>query len=231
MIAENIKQIRAKIDQKCLEIGRNSKDIKLIAVSKTFPVEDIRSVYSYGLSDFGENKAQELRDKFGKLTDLNKNITWHFIGKLQRNKVKYVINSADFIHSLDSIELAEEIDKRAEKINKKQNVLIEVKTSEEETKSGLINEKEVIDILDKCKSLNSVEAVGLMTIAPFTEDKNEIRKSFRSLREMKDKLNKTGYNLSELSMGMTSDFEIAIEEGSTFLRIGTAIFGKRTYDV
>jgi PLP dependent protein len=230
MIAENIEQILAKIEHKCLEIGRNSKDIKLIAVSKNFPVEDIIGAFNNGIFDFGENKAQELRDKFSNLNDLNNRITWHFIGKLQKNKVKYVINSAEYIHSLDSIELAEEINNRAQRINKKQKVLIEIKTSSEDTKSGLESEGEAIDILNKCKTLSSVEVIGLMTIAPFTDDRNIIRNSFSYLRKLRNEFNKMGFGLKELSMGMTHDFEIAIEEGATFLRIGTAIFGERIYE-
>jgi pyridoxal phosphate enzyme (YggS family) len=230
MIAENIKQIRAKTDQKCLEIGRNSQDIKLIAVSKNFPAEDVRTAFGCGIADFGENKAQELRDKFDILSDLKNKITWHFIGKLQRNKVKYAVSFAEYIHSLDSIELAEEINNRAQKINKKQKVLIEIKTSGEDTKSGLESEEEAVDILNKCKSLGSVEVIGLMTIAPFTGDKDVIRNSFSYLRKLRDEFNKMGYDLKELSMGMTHDFEIAIEEGATFLRIGTAIFGQRIYE-
>lgn len=229
MINENIHRIQQKIKEKCTEAGRNPDDVTLIAVSKTFPSADIRKAYECGLVDFGENRAQELRDKFDDLSDLSDKLHWHFIGTLQRNKVKYLIDSAEYIHSVDSKELADEINKRAEKANKKKKILIEVKTSREETKAGIENEKEVVDLLNHCKNLNSIKVVGLMTIAPFTEDKNLIRKSFASLRELRDKLNATGFNLKELSMGMTSDFEIAIEEGATFLRIGTAIFGQRTY--
>ncbi len=236
MINENIHRIQQKIKEKCAEAGRNPDDVTLIAVSKTFPSADIRKAYECGLINFGENKAQELRNKFDELSDLNEKLRWHFIGTLQRNKVKYLIDSAEYIHSVDSQELADEINKRMEKAGhevmnsqKKKKILIEVKTSSEETKAGIENEKEVVELLNHCKNLNSIEVVGLMTIAPFTGDKNLIRKSFASLRELRDKLNTMGFNLKELSMGMTSDFEIAIEEGATFLRIGTAIFGQRTY--
>jgi len=236
MINENIHRIQQKIKEKCAEAGRNSDDVTLIAVSKTFPSADIRKAYEYGLVNFGENKAQELRNKFDELADLNDRLRWHFIGTLQKNKVKYLIDSTEYIHSVDSQELADEINKRMEKAghevmnsHKKKKILIEVKTSGEETKAGIENKKEVIDLLNHCKNLSSVEVVGLMTIAPFTEDKNLIRNSFASLRKLRDRLNTMGFNLKELSMGMTSDFEIAIEEGATFLRIGTAIFGQRTY--
>ena len=151
------------------------------------------------------------------------------IGTLQKNKVKYAVNAAELIHSVDSIELVEEINKRAEKIGKVQKILLEVKTSEEETKSGLETENEILSLVKRCSELKNIELKGLMTMAPLTEDANIIRKSFRDLRNLKDQINNKGYNLTELSMGMTSDFEIAIEEGATMIRIGSAIFGDRDY--
>ena len=165
----------------------------------------------------------------GKFEELGNKITWHFIGNLQKNKVKYVVKSAEFIHSVTSLSLAEEIDKRAEKLNKSQKILIQVKTSDEETKSGVTDEKEVIDLAFACNELANLSPVGLMTIAPFTDNENLIRQSFIYLRNLKEKLKAQGLSLKELSMGMTSDFEIAIEEGATMLRIGSAIFGQRDY--
>ncbi|RPI75193.1 MAG: YggS family pyridoxal phosphate-dependent enzyme [Ignavibacteriales bacterium] len=227
MITENIKLIRGEIHSKCVEIGRNPEEIKLIAVSKNFGPDDINKAFEEGLREFGENKAQELDSKFN---ELGNKITWHFIGHLQKNKVKLAVRSAEFIHSVDSLSLAIEINKRAEQADKIQKVLLQVKTSEEETKSGIETEEELFKITDECKTLANIEVIGLMTIAPFTDDVAEIRKSFRYLRKLKDDLIKSGFKyIKELSMGMTSDYKIAIEEGATMLRIGSAIFGQRDY--
>jgi PLP dependent protein len=229
MIAENIKKIRELIERKAVESKRDPAEIKLIAVSKNFGKDEIISAFNEGLIDFGENKAQELSSKFEELGTLNDRIIWHFIGVLQRNKVRFAVQVAEYIHSVDSLLLATEINKRAGKINKVQKILLEVKTTEEETKSGLTEESELKDLVRYCTELPNVEPVGLMTIAPFTNDKNTIRKSFNYLRKLKDEINNEGNKLTELSMGMTNDFEIAIEEGATMLRIGTAIFGERDY--
>lgn len=226
MIAENIKSLRQKIDRKCTEVGRAGSEIKLIAVSKTFGVEAIEEVYNEGLRDFGENKALELSAKYELLGD---KITWHFIGHLQRNKVRNVVPAAAYIHSVDSLQLASEINKYADKNNKIQKVLLQVKTSEEESKFGVENKSELIDLAGYCKEYSNLQIEGLMTIAPLTEDEELIRQSFRQLRKLRDELNLQDFGLKELSMGMTSDFEIAIEEGATMLRIGSAIFGERDY--
>lgn len=226
MIAQNLQTVKNKITEKCTAVKRDISEIKLIAVSKNFGVEDINTAFDAGARDFGENKAQELDGKFQELGD---KITWHFIGNLQKNKVKYVVRSAEFIHSVTSLSLAEEINKRAAQLNKNQKILIQVKTSEEETKSGVTDENEIIDLVFACKQFSNISPVGLMTIAPFTDDVNLIRKSFSYLCKLKDKLKNQGMELRELSMGMTSDFEIAIEEGATMLRIGSAIFGTRDY--
>lgn len=226
MIAENIKSLQERIERKCSEVNRNSSEIKLIAVSKTFGVGDIQKVFDEGIRDFGENKAQELSAKYEKLGE---KITWHFIGHLQRNKVKFVVPAASYIHSVDSFQLASEINRYAVRYNKIQKILLEVKTSNEESKSGIENKSELFKLARSCKELSNIEVLGLMTIAPFTDDSNIIRQSFRYLCKLKDDLNADGFNLKELSMGMTSDFEIAIEEGATMLRIGSAIFGERDY--
>jgi PLP dependent protein len=226
MIAENLAILRQKIDETCKRSGRNPDEVKLIAVSKYFGIASIVEAKKCGLTDFGENRAQELTLKFEKLGN---DVTWHFIGTLQKNKVKYVVNAAELIHSVDSLELVEEINNRSEKIGKIQKILIEVKTSDEETKSGLETENEILSLVKRCSELKNIELNGLMTMAPLTEDANIIRKSFRDLRNLKDRINNKGYNLTELSMGMTSDFEIAIEEGATMIRIGSAIFGDRDY--
>jgi len=224
MIAENIKHLRERITAKCAEIGRNSQEIRLIAVSKFFGVDAINEANRLGITDFGENKAQELRDKYEILGD---KITWHFIGTLQRNKVKYAVKAASFIHSVDSLILADEINNQAQKISKVQKILLEVKTSFEETKSGLDDYSKVFELAKHCMTLSNIELVGLMTMAAFTDDERVIRQSFSDLRKLKDEINQNGFDLSELSMGMTSDYEIAIEEGATMLRIGSAIFGQR----
>jgi hypothetical protein len=224
MIAENIKHLRERIAAKCAEFKRNSQEIRLVAVSKFFGIDAISEANRLGITDFGENKAQELRDKYEILGD---KVTWHFIGTLQRNKVKYAVNAATYIHSVDSLALADEISKEAKKLNKVQKILLEVKTSFEETKSGLSNHTEVLELVNHCSTLSNIELVGLMTMAAFTEDEKIIRKSFADLRNLKEKINKNGFDLKELSMGMTNDYEIAIEEGATMLRIGSAIFGQR----
>jgi pyridoxal phosphate enzyme (YggS family) len=226
MIAENLSHLRDKIEQSCKRSGRNPEDIKLIAVSKYFDVDAIIEAKSLGLNDFGENRAQELTLKFEKLGD---SVCWHMIGTLQKNKVKYVVKAAEYIHSVDSPELVNEINKRAAAVDKVQKILFEVKTSEEETKSGIETETEILELVEKCIESDNIDLIGLMTMAPLTDDKKIIRKSFRDLRNLKDEINNKGYNLTEISMGMTSDFEIAIEEGATMLRIGSAIFGDRDY--
>lgn len=226
MITENLAQLRAKIEETCKRSGRKPDEVTLIAVSKYFGVDAIVEAKNCGLTDFGENRAQELTLKFEKLGN---DVTWHMIGTLQKNKVKYAVNAAELIHSVDSLELVEEINARAEKLGKVQKILLEVKTSEEETKSGLETENEILSLVKRCSELENIELKGFMTMAPLTEDANIIRKSFRDLRNLKDQINNKGYNLTELSMGMTSDFEIAIEEGATMIRIGSAIFGDRDY--
>ena len=227
MIAENIKKIRELIDRKSVESKRDPVEIKLIAVSKNYGKDEIISAFNEGLINFGENRAQELISKYNELGELNEKITWHFIGALQRNKVRFAVQVAEYIHSVDSLLLASEINRSAGKINKIQKILLEVKTSEEETKSGLTDESELKDLVRYCSELPNIEAVGLMTIAPFTDNKHVIRQSFNYLSKLKDELNAEGNNLKELSMGMTNDFEIAIEEGATMIRLGTAIFGSR----
>lgn len=226
MIAQNLQILHNRINEKCRAVNRDPAEVKLIAVSKNFDVKEILEANNAGEVNFGENKAQELDLKF---KEIGNKVTWHFIGTLQKNKVKFVVNSAEYIHSVSSLSLAAEINKRAGNINKIQKVLLQVKTSDEETKSGIQDEDEIIDLVSACKNFVNVNPVGLMTIAPLTEDENLIRKSFSYLRKLRDKLNSQGLELSELSMGMTSDFEIAIEEGATMLRIGSAIFGERDY--
>jgi len=226
MIAENIKSLRDRIAEKCIKVNRNPEEIKIIAVSKNFGVNEILEASKEGINDFGENKAQDLDSKFAQLGN---KVTWHFIGHLQRNKVRFAVNSANYIHSVDSIRIAMDINKRAEEISKVQKILLQVKTSNEETKSGISDENEIFDIAGYCCELKNTELSGLMTISPLTDDRNLIRKSFNYLSNLRANLKSKGIFLNELSMGMTDDFDIAIEEGATMLRIGTAIFGERDY--
>jgi len=228
MIVENFKIIEERIKETSIKTNRKIDDITLVAVSKNNSISSISEAYSAGIINFGENKAQEFRDK-SKL--VKENVIWHFIGHLQTNKVKYIIDKAEYIHSVDSVKLTEEINKRASGIDKIQKILIEINTSGENSKYGIKNIDEVNKISDHCSGLSNIEFVGLMTMAPFTENENIIRESFIRLRGYKEELNKQGFHLSELSMGMTNDYKIAIEEGATMLRIGTAIFGKRDYSL
>lgn len=229
MIADNIKKIRELIKEKAVESLRDPTEIRLIAVSKNFGKDDIISAFYEGIVNFGENKAQELVSKYEELNSINNKIVWHFIGVLQRNKVRFAVQTSEYIHSVDSLLLAEEINKRAGKINKIQKILLEINTSGEESKSGLTEESEIMDLIKYCRELPNVRPVGLMTIAPYTNNKDLIRNSFRYLYKLKNELNTRENDLTELSMGMTNDFEIAVEEGATMLRIGTAIFGERDY--
>lgn len=226
MITDNIKSLRDKIAETCIKVNRNPGDVKIIAVSKNFGVNEILEALNAGMHDFGENKAQDLDSKFAQLGN---KVTWHFIGHLQRNKVRFAVNSADYIHSVDSLQIAIDINKRAESLNKIQKILLQVKTSDEESKSGISDENEILDIAKYCTEFKNIELTGLMTIAPLTDDRNLIRKSFKYLSNLKANLKSNGISLNELSMGMTDDFDIAIEEGATMLRIGTAIFGERDY--
>jgi hypothetical protein len=226
MIAENIKILRGRIAEISIKAKRDPADTKIIAVSKNFGVNEIIEANKEGLIDFGENKAQELDSKFGLLGN---KVTWHFIGHLQRNKVRFAVSSADYIHSVDSLMIAMEINNRAAKINKVQKILLQVKTTNEESKSGLTDESEIMDLAWYCKELKNVELKGFMTIGPATDDRDAIRRSFRYMSTLRDTLKEDGLYLKELSMGMTSDYDIAIEEGATMVRIGTAIFGERNY--
>ncbi len=226
MITDNLKKINDAILKKCDEVTRNYEEIRLIAVSKNHPIESISEAVSAGVLNFGENKAQELRDKADKMKG---EFYWHFIGHLQSNKVKYVVKAAEYIHSVDSLKIAEDINRKAVEIGKVQKVLFEIKTSDEVSKYGIVNDEQCFKLAEECKKLSNIDVVGLMTMAPYTDDTSLIRKSFKKLFSLKEELNNAGFKLCELSMGMTGDYDIAIEEGSTMLRIGTAIFGERIY--
>lgn len=228
MITDNYNIVKDKVAESCIKANRNISEVSIIAVSKTNPLTAIQEAFDSGLVNFGENKAQELRDKFA---DCKLDVCWHFIGHLQTNKVKYVIDPAHLIHSVDSDKLADEINKRAGKIGKVQKVLFEVNTSGEESKFGLNSEEEILRLLDYCIKLPNISVDGLMTMAPYTDNEYLLRSCFSKLRNFKEKFSSRGYDLPELSMGMTNDYFYAIEEGATLLRIGTAIFGQRNYAV
>jgi len=226
--AENLNLLKNDIFEVCKRAGRDANEIKLVAVSKTFPVEDILKVFNAGQLDFGENKPQEMKEKHEELKD--KNINWHLIGHLQTNKVKYVADYVYLIHSVDSEHLAEEIQKQAEKRDKVIDILVQVNTSDEMQKSG-VEPAKAEKLCRYISTLNNIRLCGLMTIGKFTDDKNIIRGNFRELKNLYDEL-KTGFpDFKYLSMGMTSDYDIAIEEGANILRVGSAIFGKRSYEL
>lgn len=230
-IIDNFNQIRQRVQNKAEENYRNPGEILIVAVSKTFPPEAIKAANDLGIFIFGENYAQELREKLQFFADKPNRIEWHFIGHLQTNKVKYLMPYVQLIHSVDSAELAEEINKRAILHNKVQNILMQVNTSGEESKSGVEPEK-AANLAKELLKLPNLNLIGLMTIGTFSDDERISRKEFSMLRNLKNELNKKlGIdNLCELSMGMSHDYEIAIEEGATIVRIGTAIFGNRNYN-
>jgi len=223
-IKERLEKVRNEIDKHCRKCGREPSEMKLIAVSKTFPNEDIIEAFQNGQRAFGENRAQEIRDKMDDLDDYA--IEWHFIGPLQKNKVKYVAGKTKMIHSVEALKIAEEINKRTSRLDRQQNILLEVNCSGEENKHGISPEK-TAKLINEIEPLKHVNVCGLMTMAPLTENEDVIRKTFSTLRKLRDRLRKEYKGLTELSMGMTNDYKIAIEEGATLLRIGSAIFGGR----
>ena len=227
MIAENLKNLRIRIEQSCQKCGRRSEDVQLVAVSKTFPVEAIQEAIGAGHVDFGENYVQELQAKRQVLAQ--QPLHWHFIGHLQSNKVKFITEYIYLIHSVDNIGLGKEINRRAERFGRIQDVLVEVHTTDEATKYG-VPPKKTIALLKDLSQLQYLRVCGLMTMGPFSDDPNDSRKSFRQLAELRKEILTEGIEnvqMHHLSMGMTHDFEVAIEEGATLIRIGTAIFGSR----
>jgi pyridoxal phosphate enzyme (YggS family) len=225
-IAENVEQIRERIARACEKSGRPAESVTLVAVSKTFDAQAIREAASCGLTEFGENFVQEFRDKRTELDALKLN--WHFIGHLQRNKVKDVVGSVAIIEAVDSLRLAEEISKRSQSLGCVTDVLLEVNTTGEQSKFGAKPE-EVIELAGKFSTLEGIRLQGLMTIGLFGPTPDASRPAFALLRKMRDDLASNGVTLPHLSMGMSGDYEAGIAEGSTIVRIGTAIFGKRVY--
>ena len=226
MIRENLRTVEDRIQAACRQCGRNREEVQLIAVSKTKPVEMLEEAYACG--DFGENKVQELVDKYERLP---KDIRWHMIGHLQRNKVKYIVDKVYLIHSVDSLRLAEEISKEAVKKQVTVSVLVEINVAGEESKFGT-TAREAAALVEEIAKLPNIIVKGLMTIAPYVENPEENRLYFAMLRQIYvDIIHKNIDNvcMKELSMGMTGDYETAITEGATYIRIGTGIFGEREY--
>ena len=230
MVAENYRYVLKKVEEACVRSGRDPKDVTLIAVSKTKPVEMIEEAMEAGARVFGENKVQELCDKYEQLP---KDLHWHLIGHLQRNKVKYIVDKAELIHSVDSLKLAEEISKEALKKNVEVNILIEVNVAEEESKFGVSVEETPV-LVEEIAKLPGINIQGLMTIAPYTTDPEENRPVFRTLKKLAVDIKKKNIDnvcMDVLSMGMTGDYQVAVEEGATLVRVGTGIFGERNYEV
>lgn len=226
-VKENLKSVCEQMKKTADECGRDISDIRLIAVTKTYGAELINEAIACGVTDIGENRVQEIMEKY----DSVKPVKWHLIGHLQKNKVKYIIDKVELIHSVDSFELAKEIDRHAKKIDKIQRILLEINVSGEESKFG-IRPEECEDLCQRISELENVKIQGLMTIAPFVDDEKILEEVFLGLKNLAsgiDAKNIKNVDMAELSMGMTNDFPIAIKCGSTNIRVGTGIFGKRNY--
>ena len=222
-IRENLLRVTERIEKAAQNAGRNLKDIQLVAVSKTVETDRIKEAIEAGVSILGENYVQEAQKK---IEEIGKSVSWHFIGHLQSNKTKVAVRLFDAIHSVDSVALAEELNRRAQQVNRKIPVMIEVNLSGETTKFGTEEEK-VTTLAQGVLKLDHLSLEGLMTMPPYFDDPEMSRPYFVQLRELKERLVKGGIPLKELSMGMSNDFEIAIQEGATYVRVGTAIFGAR----
>lgn len=228
MVKENLKQVEQKIKEACKRAGRERSEVTLIAVSKTKPVEMINEAMECDIVTFGENKVQELLEKQSMIDNM---LDWHLIGHLQRNKVRQIVGKVKRIHSVDSIRLAKQIQDECEKRNIIADILIEVNVAKEESKFGFMPE-ETEDALREIATYPNVRVQGLMTIAPYVENPEENRTYFRQLKKLLVDINNKNIdniNISELSMGMSGDYEVAIEEGATYIRVGTGIFGNRQY--
>ena len=227
-IRDHLNEVRENIQKACEKAGRSPQEVTLIAVSKTKPLFMLEEAYEAGARDFGENKVQEIMDKYPQLPS---DIRWHMIGHLQRNKVKYIVDKVALIHSVDSLRLAETIENEAAKHNVTVPILIEVNVAQEESKFGLKTE-EVLSLVESVAALPHINIKGLMTIAPYVEDPEENRGIFRQLKKLSVDIaakNINNVNMSVLSMGMTGDYQVAVQEGATMVRVGTGIFGERDY--
>lgn len=230
MVKENLIEVQARIEAACRRSGRDPKEVTLIAVSKTKPVSMIQEAIEAGKREFGENKAQEMKEKY---ETLPADLTWHFIGHLQTNKVKYVVGRAALIHSVDSLHLAEAIDRESAKKKVVSEVLVEVNVAQETSKFG-IRPEDTEALLRQMSNLSHIHVCGLMTIAPYVEDPEQNRGIFCQLKKLSVDIagkNIDNIDMSVLSMGMTGDYEVAVEEGATHVRVGTGIFGERNYSV
>lgn len=226
MVRENLEAVQGIMRDACERAGRPGDSVALIAVSKTKPLELVQEAYEAGARDFGENKVQDLLDR---IEALPSDIRWHMIGHLQRNKVKYIVGKVAMIHSVDSLRLAEEISRESLKRQVETDILIEVNVAGEESKFGVCL-SETVSLVEEIAKLPAVHIRGLMTIAPFVEDAEENRQIFRNLKQLSvdiERKNIDNVNMSALSMGMTGDYPVAIEEGATYVRVGTGIFGER----
>lgn len=230
MIKENLTEVRSHIQAACLRSHRDPSEVTLIAVSKTKPVEMIYEAIACGETEFGENKVQEMCDKIEVIHDP---VHWHLIGHLQTNKVKYIVDKAYLIHSVDSLHLAQKIESEAEKKNVDVNILVQVNVANEATKFGLAAD-ETMDMVTQIAKLPHVHIKGLMTIAPYVENPEENRQIFHEMKQLSVDIkakNIDNVDMNVLSMGMTGDYEVAIEEGATHVRVGTGIFGERNYNI
>ncbi len=230
MLTKNYDEVQSRITAACEAVGRDRSEATLIAVSKTKPVPMLQEIYDHGCRDFGENKVQELVEKYELLP---KDIRWHMIGHLQRNKVKYIVDKVYLIHSVDSVRLAEEISKEAVKKGVTVRILVEVNVAQEASKFG-VTIQDTLSLVEEIAVLPNIEIHGLMTIAPYVENPEENRPYFQKLKELSvDIMQKNIDNvyMDTLSMGMTGDFEVAAQEGATYLRVGTGIFGERDYSI
>ncbi|AEH50641.1 YggS family pyridoxal phosphate-dependent enzyme [Pseudothermotoga thermarum] len=218
-LLQNLTKVKERIEQAAKRVGRDPSQITLVAVTKEAEPEQIKTLFELGVLNFAENYAQSLIKKY----EIAKDAVWHFIGRIQTNKVKYIVPRCEYIHSVWRLNEIETINKVAEKLGKIQKILVEVNVSQEETKAGITLE-EAPKFVETALNYPNVSVVGLMTMAPFTDDENLIRSVFRKLRELRDKLVERFPTVQHLSMGMTNDFEIAVEEGATMVRIGRALF-------
>lgn len=230
MLEENLRQVEENIQKACDACGRDRNEVTLIAVSKTKPVEMLQTIYNCGTRDFGENKVQEMCDK---MEVLPKDINWHMIGHLQTNKVKYIVGKTKLIHSVDSVHLAKEIQKQAVKQDVQVQILIEVNIAEEDTKFG-IHKEDTIELVKEIAAMDHLQIQGLMTIAPYVENPEDNRLYFREIKQLSVDIKNQNIDnvcMDVLSMGMTGDYMVAIEEGATLVRVGTGIFGERNYNI
>ena len=229
-LLENLKQVKKNIKTSAKNANRDYEEIKLIAVSKNQGLEDIKTLNKAGIKFFGENRVQELQEKDENLKSENITLDWHFIGHLQRNKVKYLMRmeNCQMIESIDSLRLAKEVNKRAGKNNRIIPVLIEINVEGDENKFGITPDK-AENFLNKVKNFDNLKIEGLMTVLPYLDNSDKLRSYFKDMKSLFDHLSKEVCPLKELSMGMSNDYQIAVEEGATIVRVGTAIFGEREY--